>query len=330
MVLPVIQHRLTKINEKTRRRFIKSALFASALGCVANFVSASTNHWLYTAEVLRYFVHPNLTQRFEDMLTNPRYFKNATIGPWYFCWVDPVTPDHCNKIDMFSMDEPSDVTSSIEFSVRPSFFFVFLGCILDFSGLIGVIVCYKRPKPYRSLFIATTLHIFAGLADLNSIIVYMAGVSKEVGNKIFPASEMDDPLFYYSYGYSFIVFKVSFLCTETAAILLVLVYMSKRDERTYNRYCISTIMRNVRDGPDLSLDSMLLNNRYHQHARINCLQRASRSTSVDESLSDSNRKLPILLPDEEVNSLYYRRPSRRFNHPHPFLLPAYDFADCHM
>ena len=36
----------------------------------------------------------------------------------------------------------------------------------------------------------------------------MSAVSKEVGNKIFPATEMDDPLFYYSYGYSFIMLKV--------------------------------------------------------------------------------------------------------------------------
>ncbi|KAI6241022.1 Voltage-dependent calcium channel gamma-3 subunit [Aphelenchoides fujianensis] len=330
MVLPVIQHRLTKINDETRRRFIKSALCASALGCVSNFVAASTNHWLYTSEVLRYFVHPNLTHRFEDVMTNPRYFKNATLGPWFFCWVDPVTPYHCDGVDMLSQEEPSDVTSSIEFSVRPSFFFVFLGCLLDLCGLVGVVVCSKRPKPYRSLFIATILHIFAGLADLNSIIVYMSGVSREVGNKMFAASEMDDPLFYYSYGFSFIVFKVSFLCTEVAALLLVLVYMSKRDERNWNRYCISTLMRNVRDGPDTARDSMILNNRYHQHARINCLQRASRNASVDESLSDSNRKLPEFIVNEEIDPIYLRRPSRRFNNPHPFLLPAYDFGDCHM
>lgn len=37
----------------------------------------------------------------------------------------------------------------------------------------------------------------------------MAAVSKEVGNKIYAASKIDDPLFHYSYGYSFIMLQVS-------------------------------------------------------------------------------------------------------------------------
>lgn len=171
-------------------------------------------------------------------------------------------------------------------SVRPAFFFVYAACTLDMIGLGGVVVCSMRSKPYTSLFLATTIHIVAGIADFNSIIMYMSGVSKEVGNKIFPASEMDDPLFYYSYGYSFIIFKLGFMCTETAAILLVLVYMSKRDERTYNRYCINTIMRNVREGPNAN-DQMILNGRYHQHARIHQLQRASRWVRWARSVSAS-------------------------------------------
>jgi hypothetical protein len=100
MPLPVIQHRLTKIDKKSKRRLIKSALFFSFFGCVLNLIceiyffrsiksllAATTNHWLYTSEVLRYFVHPNLT-RYDDMLPTTRYFKNATLGPWYFCWLD--------------------------------------------------------------------------------------------------------------------------------------------------------------------------------------------------------------------------------------------------
>lgn len=56
------------------------------------------------------------------------------------------------------------------------------GCVLDLLGLIGVIVCYRRAKPYRSLFIATTLHILAGITDFSSIIAYMAGLSKVLTN----------------------------------------------------------------------------------------------------------------------------------------------------
>lgn len=38
----------------------------------------------------------------------------------------------------------------------------------------------------------------------------MSAVSKEVGNKIHAASEMDDPLFYMSYGFSFWCLKVRY------------------------------------------------------------------------------------------------------------------------
>lgn len=36
----------------------------------------------------------------------------------------------------------------------------------------------------------------------------MSSVSKEVGNKFYKASEIDDKLFHYSYGFSFILLKV--------------------------------------------------------------------------------------------------------------------------
>lgn len=49
------------------------------------------------------------------------------------------------------------------------------------------------------------------MANFACIIVYMAAVSKEVGNKIYAISKMDDPLFHYSYGYSFIMLKVTLL-----------------------------------------------------------------------------------------------------------------------
>ncbi|CAD5221578.1 unnamed protein product [Bursaphelenchus xylophilus] len=316
MVLPVIQHRLTKINHGTRRTFIRGALCTSLLGCIANLIAGLTNDWLYTSEVLRYFVHPNATYRDDNLMI--RWFKNATLGPWYFCFLDPITPFHCNEIDMFSQDDPSDVTSSIESSVRPAFYFVYTSCLLDLLGLVGVFICCMKVKPYTSLFISTTIHILSGIADFMSIIMYMSGVSKEVGNKLFPASEMDDPLFYYSYGYSFISFKIGFMCTETAAILLVLVYMSKRDERTYNRYCIKTIMKNVSDRPAIN-DQMILNGRYHQHARISQLQRASRSASIDESLNSDMLSFKKLVNSEHSTDSV--KSHRRSMLP-PFIMPA--------
>ncbi|VDK47696.1 unnamed protein product [Anisakis simplex] len=169
MVIPASQHKLIKISRTNQRIFIKFACCSSILACISNLIGSSTNNWLYTAEVLKYYVFPNRTTNFDDFNINqPVYFKNASFGPWLFCWLDRI-------------------------------------------------------------------------ANFACIIVYMSAVSKEVGNKQYPATEMDDPLFHYSYGYSFIMLKASFLGTEIAALFSVLVYMAKRDERTYNRYHIRLI-----------------------------------------------------------------------------------------
>lgn len=45
-------------------------------------------------------------------------------------------------------------------------------------------------------------------------------------------------------------------------------------------------MKNVRQQPDNYMDQMILNNAYYDHARINTLKRASRTASIDDSLTD--------------------------------------------
>lgn len=40
------------------------------------------------------------------------------------------------------------------------------------------------------------------------VLEFMAAVSKEVGNKVYRTSSMEDPLFNYSYGHSLVLLKV--------------------------------------------------------------------------------------------------------------------------
>ncbi|VDN00079.1 unnamed protein product, partial [Onchocerca ochengi] len=118
----------------------------------------------------------------------------------------PVTDFHCTKVNYFTADEPSDVTTSVEFSVHRAFIFMISGAVLIILGSINAVICSFKERPYHSLMCCSVLHIFSGMANFACIIVYMAAVSKEVGNKIY-ASKIDDPLFHYSYGYSFIMLK---------------------------------------------------------------------------------------------------------------------------
>ncbi len=75
------------------------------------------------------------------------------------------------------------------------------------------------------------------------LIVYMARVTREVGKKMFPASAIDEPLFYYNYGYSFVAVMAAFLCTELSAVLILSVYMAKHDEQIYNKYHIRSLFK---------------------------------------------------------------------------------------
>ncbi|KAH7703864.1 CBN-STG-1 protein [Aphelenchoides avenae] len=277
MVLPVIQHNLTKIRHTNRRRLIRTAFCFSTVACASNIISTTTNNWLYTSEVLKYYVFPNRTSTYDDLQNQPTYYKNATFGPWLFCWLDPVTEFHCTKVDLFSTDEPSDVTTSVEQSVRRSFVFMIAGIVLDSLALLSIMLCCCcRRRPYRTLFVSMGMQIFAGLSNFACIIVYMAAVSKEV----------------------------SFLCTETSALFSVLVYMSMRDEKTYTKYHINSMIRNAKF---VRRDS-IHHDRYHRAHRMT-LHRASRCSprqSVDEPANGTVDHKPISLT-REVGYPTYRR-----------------------
>ncbi|CAJ0606519.1 unnamed protein product [Cylicocyclus nassatus] len=243
MVIPVSQHKLIKIRRVNRKKLTRLALYCSLGACICSVVSSTTNSWLYTSEVLKYYVLPNHTRSFDDTQPNqPVYFKNASFGPWQFCWLDPMTAFHCNNVQYLVDEDASDVTTSVQQTIRRAFLFMIIGGVLDILGLINSTVCCARPRPYSSLFTAAIIHINAGIANFLCIIVFMSAVSKEVGNKIHAASEMDDPLFHFEYGFSFILLKASFLLTECAALFSIIVYMAKRDERTFNRYKIRSLL----------------------------------------------------------------------------------------
>ncbi|GMR35149.1 hypothetical protein PMAYCL1PPCAC_05344, partial [Pristionchus mayeri] len=273
MVIPGGEHRLIKIRKVNRKRLLRYAIFCSFIATVVGMISSMTDNWLYTQEVLKYFVLPNATIQNEEFGQTDVYWKNATLGPWHFCWVDPLTEYFCESVNYEHDDDPADVTSGVQQGVRKAFLFMITGVVLDVMGLISCLICNHRSNTYATLFICTVLHILAGIANFACIIVYMSAVSKEVvGNKIFPASEMDEPLFHYQYGYSFIMLKVSFLLTEVAALFSVVVFMAKRDERTFHRFKIRSILSSALS-PRKTNDGMLSPN-----ARISPVHSSTQST----------------------------------------------------
>ncbi|VDO09837.1 unnamed protein product [Haemonchus placei] len=181
-----------------------------------------------------------------------------------------------------------------------------IGMALDIAGLVMATICILLPTPYTSLFVSTVIHINAGIANFLCIIVFMSAVSKEVGNKIHPASEMDDPLFHFEYGFSFILLKSSFLLTELAALFSIVVYMAKRDERTFNRYKIRSLLNfcggSLSDKTDSELIQESCNNaptRYKRGRRAGiCSPALSDRTSLDIIASPPSKR-----SDNKKNSI---------------------------
>lgn len=161
--LPVVPHQLTKIRSENRVLLVRFAFFFSVCAVFSNIISAGTNNWLNTSELLKYFVLPNRTVAESEEQNPPAYFKNATLGPWLFCWSDPLTPFHCTKIDVFALDDPSDVTTAVELSVRRCAPFIVAGCCMDSLGMLSVCICLSRKRPYKTLLFATVTNIFTGL-----------------------------------------------------------------------------------------------------------------------------------------------------------------------
>ncbi|KAM3725249.1 Voltage-dependent calcium channel gamma-3 subunit [Dirofilaria immitis] len=265
-----------------QRFLIKIACCNSIITCIFCITSTSTNNWLYTTEVLRYYIHPNDTvaNTNDDILNQITYFKNATLGPWLFCWLDPATDFHCTTVNYFTTEEPYDVTTSVEFSVHRAFIFMISGTVLIILGLINAIICLFQKWPYHSLMCCAILHIFSGMANFACIIVYMAAVSKEI----------------------------SFLGNEFAALFSLLVYMAKRDERIFNKYHIRSLVAKMDENDFLNRCHCRHHMKHHRNRSIR-----SASEFLNNEYTSVRKSIAIIDLSEEKNAYNSRFGSQYFS-----------------
>lgn len=66
---------------------MRLALVFSSLACSTMMIGCTTNSWLYTSEWLKYYVENGTNESLPEYLL-PHYYKNATLGPWIWCWMD--------------------------------------------------------------------------------------------------------------------------------------------------------------------------------------------------------------------------------------------------
>lgn len=157
-------------------------------------------------------------------------------------------------------------TANISESVRRAFLFMLVGMILDGFGLMMAVVCYCLKNPYASLLASSLLHINSGSnteipqnwqsfqesptspASLSTCQQYPKKSATRSMQQVkwtirCSTCHTVSRSGVWRFGYRKKVvhdydYQASFLFTELAALFSIIVYMAKRDERTFNRYKI--------------------------------------------------------------------------------------------
>uniref|UniRef100_A0A915J256 Uncharacterized protein n=1 Tax=Romanomermis culicivorax TaxID=13658 RepID=A0A915J256_ROMCU len=112
------------------------------------------------------------------------------------------------------------------------------GLLLDFV--------YSGSKIY-SANKSPIMYIKSSMSTLLCLIMFVHGVTGEVGTKEFPR-DLEDPLFVYHYGFSFFFLVLSYLSTELGAVFVLIVFMAKQEERMcrdYHVHPLFTFMKNI-------------------------------------------------------------------------------------
>lgn len=119
---------------------------------------------------------------------------------------------------------------------------VAISMVLMLSSVILHTYAYIRQKLHYLFFLSGCLFIFAGLASLTALIVFIAAVNGAVDNKQTAVKSKDDESpFAYNYGYSFFFAVGSFLMQEFNGICNIYWYVDyHRKYRFKNENQIST------------------------------------------------------------------------------------------
>ncbi|RNA31207.1 voltage-dependent calcium channel gamma-7 subunit-like [Brachionus plicatilis] len=143
------------------------------------------------------------------------------------CYLDGSQQQQCENIKFFqNSDSDARVTDTLKKQVGVSIVPVAISLVLMLTSVVLHTYAYIRQKLHYLYLLSGCLFIFAGLASLTALIVFIAAVNGAVDNKQ-PAvkSKDDESPFVYNYGYSFIFAVGSFLMQEFNGICNIYWYV---------------------------------------------------------------------------------------------------------
>ncbi|XP_037570766.1 voltage-dependent calcium channel gamma-7 subunit [Dermacentor silvarum] len=188
---------------------------ASALASlVANAIALCSNSWLHSTELM-----PNPS--YNGSGDREQLAKNTVSGLWKICFNEPGKSDmNCVMIDYFPKEEyspdPNDSTMAIPYAVKRASAFILISALVL---VVGELLCFLGHLFRRGrvlTFAGGIAFILSGLMILVGMVIYISTFKAEVGSKLRPKSSFQEPLFTYSYGYSFLLAVTGLMSCELA------------------------------------------------------------------------------------------------------------------
>ncbi|XP_045594520.1 uncharacterized protein stg1 [Procambarus clarkii] len=205
---------------------------AAMLSGVCVLAAISGSCWLTSEERMPNPSYRNGSSRVEYLT------KGTVSGLFTLCSTEVgKTEFRCTKIDYFPDEiyspDPQDSTTAIPYTVLKS-----AGYFLTAAALLTVaeVLCLNghccRRRRFLT-FVSGITFVVAGLVMMVGVVVYIATLKGEVGDKLRPRSSFQPPRFTYTYGWCFLLLMPAFLASETAGIaaIFLYIYWHKREWR---------------------------------------------------------------------------------------------------
>ncbi|XP_042242460.1 uncharacterized protein LOC121879757 [Homarus americanus] len=206
--------------------------------CVLTAIGGSS--WLTSEERI-----PNPSYR--NGSSKVEYLTKCTVSGLFTLCATEVgkTEFRCSKIDYFPSEtyspDPHDSTTAIPYTVLKS-----VGYFLTAAVLLGVAEvlclnghCCRRRRFFT--FVSGIIFVVAGLVMMLGVVIYIATLKGEVGDKLRPRSSFQPPRFTYSYGWCFLLLMLGFVTTETAGITAIFLYIYWH-KREWQQKCQQSLM----------------------------------------------------------------------------------------
>ena len=165
------------------------------------------------------------------------------------------------------------------------------------SSVILHTYAYIRQKFHYLFFLSGCLFIFAGLASLTALIVFIAAVNGAVDNKTAVRSKDDESPFAYNYGYSFFLAVGSFLMQEFNGICNIYWYVDYHRKYRFNK----NGNQNSSNKSKFPVIPQVVNLSNTEH-----LQKSIEKEPGIKIISEFDKKMPLTeRPDQSSHSKYY-------------------------